>query len=71
MVGKNFDDPEVQADLKYWSFNLGKNEEKRPVFKYIDRDNNQRQILPEQVTATILQKMKRAAQDKVGHGRKD
>ena len=47
MIGKNFDDPEVQSDLRYWSFSVGQNEKKMPVYLFTDKYNNPKTMLPE------------------------
>ena len=61
MIGKKFNDPELQNDINFWPFKVVSNEQERPVFVHTDSQGRVQHILPELVTAKLLGKIKEAA----------
>eukprot|EP01086_Lenisia_limosa_P003794 TRINITY_DN1848_c0_g5_i1.p1 TRINITY_DN1848_c0_g5~~TRINITY_DN1848_c0_g5_i1.p1 ORF type:complete len:659 (+),score=300.12 TRINITY_DN1848_c0_g5_i1:26-1978(+) len=65
LIGREFQDKEVQRDLKVWPFKVtskGKKPQVEAVFK-----NEKRVYAPEEISAMILTEMKRVAEDYLGH----
>src|ERR1044071_6064656 len=60
LIGKNFDDPTIKSNMKYWPFNVV-NQNNKP---YIAIDNKLHS--PEEISAMILMKMKQIASTFIG-----
>ena len=56
LIGRRYDDPKLQKDLKYMPFNITKKNDK-PVI-VIERKGEMKEYLPEEISAMVLEKMK-------------
>ena len=66
MIGKKFSDEEIQRDLDHWPFIVVEGDDGRPTYQFKNQKNEIQTMLPEQVSAKVLARLKSAAQDKVG-----
>jgi heat shock 70kDa protein 1/2/6/8 len=64
LIGRNFDDPTVQADMKHWPFRVV-DVSLKPYFE-VQYENNTKQYSPEQISAMVLTKMKQIASSYLG-----
>jgi endoplasmic reticulum chaperone BiP len=64
LVGRNFDDKEVQRDMKYLSYKIVSKSGK-PYIK-IETTHGEKQMSPEEISAMILVKMKEVAEAYLG-----
>ncbi|CAL1697968.1 unnamed protein product [Somion occarium] len=64
LIGRKFDDPEVQRDMKHWPFKVIKRGDK-PVIQ-IKHKGEQREFTPEEISAMVLGKMKETAEAFLG-----
>lgn len=60
LIGKNFDDPTIKSDMKYWPFNVV-NQNNKPYIAI-----NNKLYSPEEISAMILMKMKQIASNFIG-----
>ena len=65
LLGKKFKDRLIQDNLKVWPFNVVANEEGRPVFQRKVDDQNVERHRPIEISARVLEKIKKAALDKL------
>ncbi len=65
LIGRNFNDPIVQKDMKTWPFTIKKDYKNRPkiVVKY---QNKNQEFFPEQISGMILSKLKTCASEFLG-----
>jgi len=64
LIGRKFDDPHVQADLKFMSYNvISKNG--KPVIN-VDYKNEKKNFNPEEISSMVLLKMKETAEAFLG-----
>ncbi|OCH88948.1 heat shock protein 70, partial [Obba rivulosa] len=64
LIGRKFDDPEVQRDMRHWPFKVVPKGEKPAIqVRYKGED---RQFTPEEISAMILGKMKETAEAYLG-----
>ncbi len=61
LIGRNFDDPEVQEDIKLMPYKIVKGENGEIKVKMGDKE-----YTPREISAMILQKLKTDAEDKLG-----
>ncbi len=66
LMGKKFYDPEVQRDMKYFAYNIVEGEGGRAMISISDKDEKTKLISPEEISALILKKMKRIAENYIG-----
>lgn len=64
LIGRKFDDAEVQADMKHWPFKVISKEGK-PVIQ-VEFKGEEKQFTPEEVSSMILIKMKETAEAYLG-----
>ena len=64
LIGREYNDPIVQADMKHWPFKVINNNGK-PYFE-VSYDGNTKQFSPEQISAMVLTKMKQTASSYLG-----
>ena len=69
LLGRKFDDPIVQTDMKYWPFKIINNSNKPLIC--VEYKGEKRRFTPEEVSAMILLKMKETAEEYLGHEVKD
>ena len=65
LIGRNFNDPTVQADMKHWPFKVI-NKNNKPHFE-VEFKGETKQYAPEEISAMVLGKMKSIAEDYLGH----
>lgn len=70
MIGRAFNDPVLQADLKHFPFEVVNDGKNRPQI-VVDTKDGQKKFYPEEVSAMVLQKMKSIAESYVGHEIRD
>lgn len=64
LIGRKFDDPAVQADMKHWPFEVINNDGK-PKIQVIYKDEK-KNFFPEEVSSMVLTKMKETAEAYLG-----
>ncbi|PWN39325.1 heat shock protein 70 [Ceraceosorus guamensis] len=69
LIGRKFDDAEVQADAKHWPFTLGNNGGK-PVIK-VEYKGEEKTFTPEEISSMVLLKMRETAEAYLGGTVKD
>ena len=66
LIGRTFDDPEVQSDMKLWPFKvINDPETKKPKIQVKFKQKTET-FFPEEISAFILGKMKQIAKDYIG-----
>lgn len=65
LIGRRFDDPLVQNDMKLWPFSVTNDGNNRPKIK-VDYKEKEQEFYPEEVSAMVLQKMKETAEAYLG-----
>ncbi|TBU24509.1 HSP70-domain-containing protein [Dichomitus squalens] len=64
LIGRDFDDPELQKDLKYWPFKVVQEDGKLKI--QVQDCGVVRNFTPEEIAAMVLRKMKRDAESFLG-----
>nr|ACF31553.1 heat shock protein 70 [Pinctada fucata] len=64
LIGRKFDDPNVQADMKHWPFTVV-NESSKPRIK-VDYKGENKTFLAEEISSMVLTKMKETAEAYLG-----
>ena len=70
LIGRRFDDPTVQSDMKHWPFKVIQGEGGRPKVQ-IDVEGEPKSFYPEEVSSMVLIKMKETAEAFIGQPVKD
>lgn len=70
LIGRKFDDPVVQKDMKNWPFKVIRGSGDKPQIE-VDYKGEKKQFLPEEISAMVLQKMKATAEAYLGTTVKD
>ena len=65
MIGRDFDDPSVQKDVKFFPFTVKPKNNKPHV--EVGVNDNRRMFAPEEISAMVLLKMKETAEAYLGH----
>ena len=65
LIGRNFNDPTVQSDMKHWPFKVI-NQNGKPHFE-VDFMGEKKTFAPEEISAMVLSKMKTIAEEYLGH----
>jgi len=70
LIGRKFDDKDVQSDMKHWPFKVTSGADARPIINvhYMGED---KKFNAEEISSMILIKMKEVAQQYLGHEVKD
>jgi len=63
LIGRKFSDDTVQADIKHWPFDVS-NADGKP--KVVVNAGGRKEFAPEEVSAMVLQKMRKVAEDYLG-----
>ncbi len=75
LIGRKFNDPVVQADMKHWPFKVVAGTDNKPMIEVTvngaDGKPEQQQFYPEQISALVLSKLKRDAEAFLGCEVKD
>jgi len=64
LIGRKFDDPVIQQDMKHWPFNV-RNTDGKPKIEVIYKDET-KQFFPEEISSMVLTKMKETAEAYLG-----
>nr|CAD2183717.1 unnamed protein product [Meloidogyne enterolobii] len=70
LIGRKFDDPDVQSDMKHWPFKVIQGEGARPKIQ-VEVKGEMKAFFPEEVSAMVLTKMKETAEAFLGQTVKD
>jgi heat shock protein 1/8 len=70
MIGRKFDDPIVQDDMKLWSYNVVNDGNNKPQVK-VQFKGEEKKYYPEEISAMVLTKMKDIAEEYLGEPVKD
>lgn len=70
LIGRRFNDPHVQNDMKLWSFDVANDGDNRPKIKARFKDE-EKLFYPEEISAMVLTKMKEIAEAYLGEEVKD
>mgnify|MGYP003262277613 CR=1 FL=1 len=65
LIGRKFDDPSVQSDMKHWPFTLKRGPEDKPVIE-VEYKGERKQFSPEEISSMVLTKMKQIAESYLG-----
>ncbi|KAL7420720.1 ATPase with role in protein import into the ER [Cryptotrichosporon argae] len=65
LIGRNYDDADVQRDMKHWPFKIV-NKGGKPMI-HVEHRGEYKDFTPEEVSAMILTKMKETAEAYLGH----
>ncbi|KAF7634260.1 hypothetical protein Mgra_00006337 [Meloidogyne graminicola] len=69
LIGRKWDDPTVQKDMKHWPFKLI-NKSGRPTIE-VEFQGETKTFLPEEISSMVLTKMKQTAEAYLGHPVRD
>ena len=64
LIGRRFDDPSVQADMKHWPFKVISDGGKPKIL--VEYKNETKTFFPEEISSMVLLKMKETAEAYVG-----
>ncbi len=67
MIGRKYSDKNIQNDKKLWSFDVTEVNDSLKILIYTNREENTKTLYPEEVSAQILKKLKKDAEDFLGH----
>ncbi|CAL1600911.1 unnamed protein product [Knipowitschia caucasica] len=65
LIGRRFDDPTVQADMKHWPFNVVSDGGKPKI--RVEYKGEDKTFSPEEISSMVLVKMKEVAEAYLGH----
>merc|ERR1712093_81145 len=65
LIGRNFDDPDVQKDMKHWPFTVKKGPSGKPMIE-VEYKKETKQFGAEEISAMVLTKMKNVAEAYLG-----
>ena len=65
LIGRKFDDPVIQKDMKNWPFNVIRGPGDKPQIE-VEYKGEKKQYFPEEISAMLLQKMKTTAEAYLG-----
>ena len=66
LIGRKFDDPSVQNDMKHWPFTVVKDSQNKPIIE-VEYLGEKKQFAPEEISSMVLLKMKETAESFLGH----
>lgn len=65
LIGRKFQDPSLQSDMKNWPFKVIKGKDDKPMFE-VSFEGKTKRFHPEEISAMVLQKMKETAEAHLG-----
>merc|ERR1711968_404616 len=65
LIGRNFDDPDVQKDMKHWPFTVKKGPSGKPMIE-VQYKGEKKEFGAEEISAMVLTKMKTVAEAYLG-----
>ena len=66
LIGKEFNDPSIQDDIKCWPFKVTPDSKGKPTFN-VESMGEPKQFYAEEIGAMVLTKMKQIAETYLGH----
>ncbi|KAI5452599.1 Hsp70 chaperone [Naganishia albida] len=69
LIGRKFDDPEVQSDMKHWPFTV-LNKGGKPIIQ-VEYKGEKKEFTPEEISSMVLVKMRETAEAYLGEPVKD
>lgn len=66
LIGREFDDPVIQADMKHWPFKVKKGPNNKPLI-CVTFKGEEKEFTPEEISSMVLTKMKETAEAYLGH----
>lgn len=66
LIGRNFSDPTVQADMKHWPFKVIQKPGDKPYVQ-VEYKGETKEFSPEEISSMVLIKMKETAEAYLGH----
>ena len=66
LIGKTFDDPTIQSDIKHWPFVVKKGPNNKPLICVTYKGEN-KELTPEEISAMVLSSMKETAEVFLGY----
>ena len=70
LIGRKFNDPVIQADMKHWPFKVVEASGGKPKIQ-VQWKSEEHEFLPEEISAAVLVKMKQTAESYLGESVKD
>ena len=70
LIGRKFNDEEVQNDMKLWPFTVKEDNKNKPLIS-VEYKKEQKEFYPEQISAMILERLKEEAESYIGQKVKD
>ena len=70
LIGRKFNDPVVQKDMKHWPFKVEPGNDSKPVIS-VKHKGEMKRFSPEQISSMVLTKMKETAETYLGETVKD
>ncbi|QHG92510.1 molecular chaperone DnaK [Coxiella endosymbiont of Amblyomma sculptum] len=71
LIGRRFDDVVVQKDIKMVPYKISRASNGDAWVRVVGKDGQQEDLAPPQISAQVLMKMKKAAEDYLGHSVED
>ena len=65
LIGRSFNDPDVQTDIKHYPYNVIPNKDGKPAIK-VNYKNEEKIFQPEEISSMVLIKMKEIAENFIG-----
>jgi len=65
LIGRKFDDPTVQSDMKLWPFTVKRGPSDKPIIE-VSYKGEKKTFMPEEISAQVLVKMKETAEAFLG-----
>jgi L1 cell adhesion molecule like protein len=66
LIGRKFDDPVIQGDMRHWAFKVKGDKNTNPLIE-VEVNGQAKTFTPEEVSAMVLTKMKETAESYLGH----
>jgi len=65
LIGRKFNDSDVQSDMKHWTFKVKEGESSKPIIQ-VKFKGEDKEFTPEEISAMVLIKMKEIAESYLG-----
>jgi len=66
LIGRKFDEPVLQDDIKLWSFSVTGDKNNKPLIN-VKFKNEEKQFHPEEISAMVIQRLKETTEAYLGH----
>ena len=67
LIGRKFNDPEIQNNIKFWPFKVIKNPNSNKPLIQVNYKKEKKNFEPEEISAMIIQKMKQMSENYLGY----